>query len=104
MPSKREQINLLVLEHTLKMAPVTSKNGDKIVVPARQRRPAKVWTNAVVDARYSLSVPEQRLILWLAAQIEKEDDALEDQTVGVLEMQELAGRDSGGSSSRPCGR
>jgi plasmid replication initiation protein len=63
---------------------VTSKNGDKIVV----------WANAVVDARYSLSVSEQRLILWLAAQIEKEDDALEERTIGVLEMQELAGKDS----------
>lgn len=65
------------------MGAVTSKNGDKIVV----------WTNAVVDARYSLSVPEQRLILWLAAHIEREDDALEYRTIGVLEMQELAGRD-----------
>jgi hypothetical protein len=46
---------------------VTGQNGDKIVV----------WTNAVVDARYTLSVPEQRLILWLAAQIEREDDALD---------------------------
>jgi len=61
----------------------TSRNGDKIVV----------WANAVVDARYSLSVPEQRLILWLAAQIEREDDALEYRTIGVLEMEELAGRD-----------
>lgn len=65
------------------MVAVTSKNGDKIVV----------WTNAVVDARYSLSVAEQRLILWLAAQIEREDDALDYRTIGVLEMQELAGGD-----------
>jgi hypothetical protein len=49
---------LLVLGHkrTSKIGTVTGRNGDKIVV----------WTNAVVDARYSLSVPEQRLILWLA--------------------------------------
>jgi plasmid replication initiation protein len=60
---------------------VTGQNGDKIVV----------WTNAVVDARYTLSVPEQRLILWLAAQIEREDDALDYRTVGVLELQEIAG-------------
>lgn len=60
---------------------MTGQNGDKIVV----------WTNAVVDARYTLSVPEQRLILWLAAQIEREDDALDYRTVGVLELQEIAG-------------
>lgn len=72
------------------MVAVTREDGEKIVV----------WTNAVVDARYSLSVPEQRLILWLAAQIEKEDDALEDRTVGVLELQEIAGRASGGSAYR----
>lgn len=70
------------------MVAVTREDGEKIVV----------WTNAVVDARYSLSVPEQRLILWLAAQIEKKDDALEDRTVGVLELQEIAGRASGGSA------
>src|SRR6202040_1489735 len=54
-----------------------------------------VWANSVVEARYALSVPEQRLILWLAAQIEREDDALEERTVGVLEMQELSGGNNG---------
>jgi plasmid replication initiation protein len=62
-----------------RLVPVTADNGEKVVV----------WTNAVCDARYSLSVPEQRLILWLAAQIEREDDALDYRTIGVLEMQEL---------------
>jgi hypothetical protein len=35
------------------------------------------------------------LSFWLAAQIEREDDALEYRTIGVLEMEELAGRDGG---------
>jgi hypothetical protein len=34
---------------------VKKEDGDAVVV----------WANAVVEARYSLSVPEQRLILWL---------------------------------------
>jgi hypothetical protein len=63
------------------MRAVTGENGDKIIV----------WTNAVLEARYSLSVAEQRLILWLAAQIEREDDALDYRTVGILELQEIAG-------------
>ena len=54
-----------------------------------------VWANAVAEARYSLSVPEQRLILWLAAQIEREDDALQERTVSVLEMQEIIGGNNG---------
>ena len=61
------------------------EDGDSVVV----------WANAVVEARYSLSVPEQRLILWLAAQIEREDDALQERTVGILEMQELSGGHNG---------
>jgi len=60
-------------------------NGEEIVV----------WANSVAEARYSLTVPEQRLILWLAAQIEKEDDALKEWTLGVLEMQEIAGSNNG---------
>ena len=54
-----------------------------------------VWANAVAEARYTLSVQEQRLILWLAAQIEREDDALEDRTVSVMEMQEIVGGNNG---------
>lgn len=50
-----------------------------------------VWANAVAEARYALSVPEQRLVLWLAAQIEQEDDALQERTVSILEMQEIIG-------------
>lgn len=50
-----------------------------------------VWANAVAEARYALSVPEQRLVLWLAAQIEREDDALQERTISILEMQEIIG-------------
>jgi plasmid replication initiation protein len=64
---------------------VKKPNGERIVV----------WANTVVEARYSLSVPEQRLILWLASQIERDDNNLKEHTVGVLEMQELAGTNNG---------
>ena len=64
---------------------VKDKHGERIVV----------WANAVAEARYSLSVPEQRLILWLAAQIERADDALKEWTLSVLEMQEITGGTGG---------
>ncbi len=54
-----------------------------------------VWANAVAEARYTLSVQEQRLILWLAVQIEREDEALEERTVSILEMQEIVGGNNG---------
>src|SRR3954454_8469936 len=63
-------------ERFLGWAPVKDERGERIVV----------WANAVAEARYFLTVPEQRLILWLAAQIEREDDALKDWTISVQEM------------------
>jgi hypothetical protein len=63
-------------------------------------RQDRSWANAVVEARYSLSVPEQWLVLWLAAQLERDNYALRDQTIGVLELQEITDRDSGGSAYR----
>jgi hypothetical protein len=66
---------------------VKDERGDRIVV----------WANAVSEARYCLTVPEQRLILWLATQIERKDDALKDWTVSVQEMQAIAGGSDGGA-------
>jgi plasmid replication initiation protein len=64
---------------------VKKPDGERIVV----------WANAVAEARYTLSVQQQRLILWLAAQIEREDEALEERTVSILEMQEIVGGNNG---------
>lgn len=79
---------VLVLEHETGQTSRSMKragDGEKIIV----------WANTVAEARYSLSVPEQRLILWLAAQIEREDDALQERTVSILEMQEIIGGNNG---------
>jgi plasmid replication initiation protein len=60
-------------------------NGDLVVV----------WANTVAEARYTLSVYEQRIILWLVAQIERKDDALREHKIGVLEMAEIMGGNGG---------
>jgi plasmid replication initiation protein len=62
------------------------KNGDLIAV----------MENTVAEARHSLTVPEQRLILWLVAQIEKDDDALKEHTLTVLEFGEILGETNNG--------
>lgn len=60
-------------------------NGDLIAVMA----------NTVAEARHMLTVPEQRLILWLVAQIDREDDALKEHTLSVLEFEQILGSSSG---------
>ena len=60
-------------------------NGDLVVV----------WANTVAEARYTLSVYEQRIILWLVAQIERKDDALREHKIGVLEIAEIMGTNGG---------
>lgn len=60
-------------------------NGDLVVV----------WANTVAEARYTLSVYQQRIILWLVAQIERKDDALKQHKIGVLEMDEIIGGNGG---------
>lgn len=54
-----------------------------------------VMANTVAEARHSLTVPEQRLILWLVAQIEREDDALKEYTLSILEFDEILGTNNG---------
>lgn len=54
-----------------------------------------VIANHVAEARYWLSVPEQRLILWLVAQIEREDDAFRKHVVSVAEMEAILGGNNG---------
>jgi plasmid replication initiation protein len=50
-----------------------------------------VMANAIAESRHSLTVPEQRIILWLVSQIEREDDALKEHTLSVLEFEEILG-------------
>lgn len=64
-----------------------AKTGELIVV----------FANAVAEARHSLTVPEQRLILWLVAQIEREDDCLREHTLSVVQMKEILGRKETGA-------
>jgi plasmid replication initiation protein len=54
-----------------------------------------VWANTVAEARYTLGVYEQRIILWLVAQIERKDDVLKEHKIGVLEMAEIMGGNGG---------
>lgn len=61
------------------------KTGDQLAVMA----------NTVAEARHTLTVPEQRLILWLVAQIEREDDAMKEHTLTVLEFEEILGGNAG---------
>lgn len=60
-------------------------NGDLIAVMA----------NTVAEARHMLTVPEQRLILWLVAQIDREDDCLKEHSLSVLEFEQILGSNSG---------
>ncbi|MDB6134355.1 MAG: repB [Verrucomicrobiales bacterium] len=59
----------------------TKQTGDLIAVMA----------NTVAEARHALTVPEQRLILWLIAQIDREDDVLREHKLSVLEFAEILG-------------
>lgn len=63
------------------------KSGELIVV----------FANSVAEARHSLTVPEQRLILWLVAQIEREDDCLREHTLSIGQMKEILGREDTGA-------
>ncbi|RYD26944.1 MAG: RepB family plasmid replication initiator protein [Verrucomicrobiaceae bacterium] len=55
-----------------------------------------VMANAVAEARHMLTVPEQRLVLWLIAQIERDDDALREYTLHVAEFREILGQTENG--------
>jgi len=55
-----------------------------------------VMANTVAEARHSLSIPEQRLILWLVAQIEREDDCFKEHTLSVPEFEEILGQTNNG--------
>lgn len=54
-----------------------------------------VMANTVAEARHALTVPEQRLILWLIAQIEREDDALREHSLSVHQFNEILGSNNG---------
>lgn len=76
---------------------MASKNGDLIAVMA----------NTVAEARHMLTVPEQRLILWLVAQIEREDDCLREHTLSISEFSGILGSNSGnlyGRMEEACDR
>ncbi|RYD38973.1 MAG: RepB family plasmid replication initiator protein [Verrucomicrobiaceae bacterium] len=64
---------------------MTKKNGDLIAVMA----------NTVAEARHALTVPEQRLILWLISQIDREDNALKEHSVCVNEFAQILGSANG---------
>src|SRR6478752_7754444 len=63
---------------------IDTRTGDLVAVMA----------NTVAEARHLLTVPEQRLVLWLIAQIEREDDALKEYVLSVLEFQEILGNNN----------
>lgn len=57
--------------------------------------PLAVMANTVAEARHTLTVPEQRIILWLVAQIEREDDCLREHTLSVRAFEEILGGNAG---------
>ncbi|RYD30656.1 MAG: RepB family plasmid replication initiator protein, partial [Verrucomicrobiaceae bacterium] len=76
---------------------MTDHQGDKIIVMA----------NTVAEARHALTVPEQRLVLWLISRIEREDDALKEHSVSVAEFEEILGANNGrlyGQMEEACDR
>jgi plasmid replication initiation protein len=64
---------------------MTKKNGDRIAIMA----------NTVAEARHALTVPEQRIILWLISQIGREDDCLKEHSVSVNEFAQILGSANG---------
>lgn len=48
-------------------------------------------SNRLIQAKYNLSVTEQKVILFLVSQIRKEDDALKTYTLSIKEFNELLG-------------
>jgi plasmid replication initiation protein len=63
------------------------KTGDRLAVMA----------NTIAESRHSLTVPEQRLILWLVAQIEREEDCFREHILNVLELEEILGGNASGT-------
>lgn len=53
-----------------------------------------VMANTVAEARHTLTVPEQRLILWLVSQIEREDDCFKEFTLSVLDFEGILGAEN----------
>lgn len=49
----------------------------------------------MAESRHDLTVPEQRLILWLVAQIQKTDDAFHEHTLDVAAMKAILGSNNG---------
>lgn len=56
-----------------------------------------VMANTVAEARHMLTVPEQRLVLWLIAQIQREDDVLLQYTLTIAEFREILGQQVNGN-------
>lgn len=54
-----------------------------------------VVANSMAEARHELSVPEQRLVLWLVAQIEKADDCFQEHSLDVQVMEQILGSNNG---------
>src|SRR6478752_7162347 len=64
---------------------MAKRNGELIAVMA----------NTVAEARHALTVPEQRLVLGLISQIDREDDALKEHNLSVHEFGEILGANNG---------
>ncbi|MDB6133052.1 MAG: repB [Verrucomicrobiales bacterium] len=61
----------------------------------QQRELIAVMANTVSEAYHALTVPEQRLVLWMMTQITGEDDALRKYSMGVNEFAEILGSNNG---------
>ena len=83
--SPDKQISLVPGHKAGENQEVRTKDGDLVAVMA----------NTVAEARHALTVPEQRLVLWLVSQIARDDDCFRDHVLSVLEMEEILGGNNG---------
>jgi len=75
----------------------------KKLIKTRGRRPSNLIIfqhNKLIEARYSLTLQEKRLILWLASQIKPNDQDFETHRISVTNLCELLEIDPTGAYSR----
>ena len=55
-----------------------------------QKNEIVIQHNHLVEAHYKLTLQEKRLVLWLASQVQKEDDEFKVHTLTIAEFAEIA--------------
>ena len=67
------------------------ENGGTVRIGSTDEKALVVRRNELIHARYRMSLQEQRLWLWLTAQVKREDTELSVYRIGVKQLAEFIG-------------